>query len=449
MPLRILLIDDDDLVRQVLQERLVQEGHEVSTAATGVSGLAQLKTSVFDAALLDIHMPDMTGIEILEEMKRVDPGIDAIMMTGFPQMETAIQALRLGAYDYLTKPMDWIPLKRVLERIVERRYLQAEVTNLRQRLAESPPIGELVGASPGMQQLRDLIARVAPSDSAVLIEGESGTGKELAAFAVHRLSGRSKGPFVPVNCAAVPTELMESEIFGHVKGAFSGATMDSRGLFRSADGGTIFLDEIGDLPTQMQPKLLRVLQEKEVRPVGGSQVYHVDVRVVAATNQKLADAVKSGNFRQDLFFRLNVVRIETPALRTIRQDIAPLAMSFVRKLNRRFGRRVLGIEPDALASLISYDFPGNVRELENLIERAYALGADGQIRMADLPPLSASSQVFSPPAPANSTRNLDDLERDLIVETLRAHQDDKAKVAEALGMSERTLYRRLKKHDLA
>ena len=447
-PLRILLIDDDHLVREVLREHLVQEGYEVCTAESGQDAMAQLETGIFDAALLDLYLQDMTGIQILETMKRRDPDIDAIMMTGSPEMETAIQALRLGAYDYLIKPVDLVALKLLLQRIVERRYLKSEVSTLRTRLGETPPPGELIGVSPRMQQLKDIIAKVAPSDSAILVEGESGTGKELVASAIHRLSGRNKGPFVPVNCAAIPAELMESEIFGHVKGAFSSATADSRGLFRSADGGTLFLDEIGDLPLLMQPKLLRVLQEREVRPVGSSQVHHVDVRLVAATNQNLEKLVQAGKFRQDLFFRLNVVRIETLPLRDIREDIAPLAMNFIRKLNRRFGRRVQSIAPDAIAALSSYEFPGNVRELENIIERAFALGADDQITAADLPVLSSRASATPTAGTGGSARTLDGLERELIAETLRVHGNDRAKIAEVLGMSERTLYRRLKKHDL-
>jgi len=444
---RVLVIDDDDLVRQTLQEWLTQEGYDVRSAESGREGLAQLETGVFDAAMLDIHLPDMTGIQILEAMKGRDPEIDVVIMTGYPQLETAIQALRLGAYDYLTKPIEWVSLRLLLKRMIERRYLLGEVTTLRTRLSENPPIGELVGISPGMVQVKDVIAKVAPTDSVILIEGESGTGKELVAYAIHRLSGRSKGPFVPINCAAIPSELMESEIFGHVKGAFSSATADSRGLFRSADGGTLFLDEIGDLPLQLQPKLLRVLQEKEVRPVGSSQIHRVDVRLVAATNQNLERLVQAGKFRQDLYFRLNVVRIETPPLRGMKEDIVPLAMTVIRKLNRRFSRRVQSIAPDAIASLIAYDFPGNVRELENILERAYALGADSQITLGDLPALSKRAAAASPVSESPS-RTLDDMERDLIGETLRTHGSDKAKVAEALGMSERTLYRRLKKHGL-
>ena len=442
-PLKILIIEDDDEIRRLLEERLIRDGYEVRTAENGRAGLAQLQTTLFDAALIDIDLPDMTGIDVLEDLKRRDQEIDVVMMTGFPEVETAVQALRLGAYDYLIKPLETISLQHSLKRIVERRYLRQEVTSLRTRLAEAPPLGELVGASRAMQQIKDVIAKVAPTDTAVLIQGESGTGKELVAGAIHRLSARSAGPFVAINCAAIPAELMESELFGHQKGAFSGASADSRGLFRSADGGTLFLDEVGELPMSMQPKLLRVLQEREVRPVGSGQVHRVDVRIVAATNQNLEAAVAAGKFRQDLFFRLNVVLIEPPPLRDMKEDIPALGMHFIRKLNRRFGRQVGSVAPDALAVLSAYRFPGNTRELENIIERAYALGANTQITIADLPVLAPG------PAPGAEPRTLEDLERELVTATLRAHGNDKAKTAEVLGLSERTLYRRLKKLGLS
>jgi DNA-binding NtrC family response regulator len=438
--LKILLIEDDEQIRDFLQIRLTQAGYELRSAGDGQTGLDLLKTGMFDVALLDIHLPDMTGIEILDAVKRHDPGIDALMMTGFPEVETAVQALRLGAYDYLIKPLQWHSLQHSLKRVAEHRYLQSEVTSLRTRLAETPPAGQLIGSSAPVQALNELIAKVAPTDTAVLVQGESGTGKELIAASVHRLSARNAGPFIPINCSAIPSELVESELFGYRKGAFSGASADSRGLFRSADGGTLFLDEIGELPMSLQPKLLRVLQEREVRPVGGTEVHHIDVRIVAATNQNLDEAVRQGKFRQDLFFRLNVVRIEPPPLRKMKQDIPALVMHFIRLLNRRFGRQIAGISPDAMSALMAYDFPGNVRELENIIERAYALGATSQINIKDLPALRSVS-----PSTSNTPSSLEDLERELIRATMEAHNNDKGKTADALGLSQRTLYRRLKK----
>jgi len=446
---RILLIEDDAQICAMMKQQLAREGYEIVTAENGTAGLKLLKSHVFDAALIDINLPDVAGIDVLEELRRNDPGIDAVMMTGYPQVETAVQALRLGAYDYLIKPFDWVALRHLLKRIVERRYLRAELASLRTRLSEQPAAGELIGSSPRMQQFREMIAKVAPTDSVVLIEGESGTGKELIAGAIHRLSTHSNGPFVPVNCAAIPAELMESELFGHVKGAFSGAYGDSRGLFRAAESGTIFLDEVGDLPLQMQPKLLRVLQEKEVRPVGSPQVHRVNTRVIASTNQRLEAAVRSGKFREDLFFRLNVVRIEPPPLREIREDIPRLSTHIMRMLNRRFGRQVQSIAPEALAALSQYPFPGNVRELENILERAYALGANRQITVVDLPSLAAHSHAAQCPSGSSHLPTLQDGERQLIAETLRACGNDRGMAARSLALSERTLYRRLKRLGLS
>jgi DNA-binding NtrC family response regulator len=437
-PLKILVIEDDAQVRQFLTERLAREGYEVQAAANGQAGLQLSEAYIFETALIDIQLGDMTGIEVLEAIKRRDTDVDIVIMTGNPEVDTAVQALRLGAYDYLVKPLQWTELKFLLDRIVERRYLRAEVTSLRTRLGETASSGELIGASPLLEKVRDTITKVAPTDTIVLIQGESGTGKERVASAIHQLSLRNKGPFVPINCAAIPSELIESELFGHQKGAFSGATTDSRGLFRSAEKGTLLLDEVGELPLQLQPKLLRVLQEKEVRPVGGSQVHKVDVRVIAATNQNLEAAVQAGKFRQDLFFRLNVVRIEPPPLRKMKETIPALVMHFIRTLNHRFARQVLSVTPEAMSALRAYDFPGNVRELQNILERAYALGANGQIGAADLPSLGTHTAH-------SQTRTLEDLERELISETLHLHGGDKEKTAGALEMSQRTLYRRLRK----
>ena len=443
---RILLIDDDQDACHVLQEQLESAGYEVRKANNGKSAMDLVQQEVFDTALFGVHLPDMTGIQVLDELKRRDPDIDAVMMTGYPQVESAMEALRLGAYDYLTKPVSPVSLDRLLQRVVERRYLRDEVVKLRRRLEQIPGPGEFIGMSCGIQQLRNLIAKVAPTDSAVLIEGERGTGKELIAYTVHSLSIRKKKPFIPVNCRAIPAELMESEIFGRVKGAFSSATSDSRGLLRSAEGGTLFLEEIADLHMALQPKLLRMLQEREPRPIGSSQVQPTDVRIIAATNQNLKAAVQAGKFRQDLYTRLNVVRLEAPPLRSIKEDIPLIAMHCIRKLNRRFGRSVRNIAPAAMAPLMAYDFPGNVRELENLIERAYTLGAENEITLADLPTISSTSTVLT--AAAGPRPTLDDFERELVAITLRTHHFDKSKAAEALGMSERTLYRRLKKHGI-
>src|SRR5437016_12350215 len=319
-----------------------------------------------------------------------------------------------------------------------------EVQSLRARLGEELTVNELVGNAPPMQRVNEIIGKVATTDAPVLIEGESGTGKELIAAAIHRLSGRAKGPFIPVNCSAIPENLLESEFFGHVRGAFSDAVSDALGLFRSAHEGTIFLDEIAELSPGLQVKLLRVLQEMQVRPVGSTKAHPVDVRVIAATNRDLDRSIADGRFRQDLYYRLNVVRVSLPQLRTRREDIPALVNHFLRRYNRRFRRDVKGITQDARVALAAYDFPGNVRELENVIERAFAMGAREQITLSDLPVLGTAS-VPAVAAPASgSVPRLADVEKDLILRALAFYKDDKEAAASALGISRRTSYRRLK-----
>ena len=335
-----------------------------------------------------------------------------------------------------------------MARVTERRFLKGEVQSLRARLGEELSVNELVGNAPPMQRVKEIISKVATTDSPVLIEGESGTGKELVAAAIHRLSGRAKGPFIPVNCSAIPEDLLESEFFGHVRGAFSGAVSDALGLFRGANEGTIFLDEIAELSPGLQVKLLRVLQEMQVRPVGSSKAHPVDVRVIAATNRDLDRTIADGRFRQDLYYRLNVVRVSLPPLRTRREDIPALVNHFLRRYNRRFRRDVKGITQDALGALGAYDFPGNVRELENVIERAFAMGAREQITLSDLPVLGTAS-VPAVAAPASgSVPRLADVEKDLILRALAFYKDDKEAAASALGISRRTIYRRLKEYGM-
>jgi DNA-binding NtrC family response regulator len=360
-----------------------------------------------------------------------------------------VQALKEGAYDYLSKPLILDELRHLMARLMERRFLRGEVHQLRARLGEELSVTELIGSSQPMAKVKDIIGKVAVTDSPVLIEGESGTGKELVAAAIHRLSSRTKRPFIPVNCSAIPQDLLESEFFGHIRGAFSGAVADALGLFRGADEGTIFLDEIAELSPSLQVKLLRVLQEMQVRPVGSTKAFPVDVRVIAATNRDLERAMTEGSFRQDLFYRLNVVRILLPPLRDRRDDIQALVSHFLRRFNRRFHRDVRGVSPEALAVLSAYSFPGNVRELENLIERAYAMGAREQIALGDLPTLGRSP-IVTPTASSSSgstaVPTLAEVERELILKALAVFKDDKEAAARALGISRRTIYRRLKEY---
>src|SRR5438552_2920359 len=442
---RVLIVDDETSILMLLKEALTTWGYQVATASTATDALAVVRTQVFDAAITDIRMPDMSGLELLKQLKAHDESIEVVIMTGYPTIASAVEALKEGAYDYLSKPLILDELKHLMQRLMERRFLRGEVHTLRARLGEELTVNELIGASGAMQRVKEIIAKVAVTDSPVLVEGESGTGKELVAAAIHRLSCRAKGPFIPVNCSAIPAELLESEFFGHVRGAFSGAVADALGLFRGANEGTIFLDEIAELPPSLQVKLLRVLQEMQVRPVGSTKAYPVDVRVIAATNRNLEEAMLQNAFRQDLFYRLNVIRIVLPPLRERREDVAALVNHFLRRFNRRFHRDLSGITPDALAALTAFDFPGNVRELENLIERAFAMGAREQITLADLPSLTVRAAGL----PAISDRSLPTLaevEKDLILRALALLDNDKEEAARALGISRRTIYRRLKEY---
>ena len=445
---RVLVVDDDPDIRGLLADALAQWGYEIVPAADGVEAVALVQHRLFDAALVDIWMPGMDGLQLLEQIKHHDPTIEVVMMTGDPMVTTAVQALKSGAYDYLVKPLNLDELQHLMSQVVEKRFLSRELSALRRELGEQLTVKELVGASPAMLQIKDVIARVADSDSPVLIEGESGTGKELVAAAIHRASSRARKPFVPVNCSAIPDELMESEFFGHVRGAFSGAVADALGLVRSAHGGSLFLDEVAELTPALQAKLLRVLQEKEIRPVGSTKTHSVDIRVIAATNRDLEAAIAHGDFRQDLFYRLNVVRVTMPPLRERLGEIPALVTCFIRQLNERFHRDVTGITREALARLMAYDFPGNVRELENFLERAYAFGARGEITLADLPALGPGSPPAATAAapPEEPIPTLDEAEHALIVRALARFRNNKDETARALGLTIRTLYRRLKRY---
>jgi DNA-binding NtrC family response regulator len=444
---KILVVDDEPALLALLQDALSEWGYHVRYASTGAEAIEMLRSELFDAALIDIRMPDMTGLDLLREIKRQDSSAEVVMMTGYPAISSAIEALREGAYDYLSKPLILEELRHLMARLVERRFLRGEVSLLRVRLGEELTLHELVGDSPSMRRLKEIIAKVASTDSPVLIEGESGTGKELVAAAIHRLSPRARGPFIPVNCSAIPADLIESEFFGHVRGAFTGAVSDSSGLFRSANAGSLFLDEIAELPTALQAKLLRVLQDMEVRPVGSSKATPVDVRVIAATNRNLEQAMAQGVLRQDLYYRLDVVRVSLPPLRERREDVPALVHHFIRRFNARLRRSVRSISPEALAALVAHDFPGNVRELENIIERAFAMGARDQITLADLPTLSRGPVLAM--TDEGSLPKLEQVERELILKALAVFNDDKAAAAHALGISRRTIYRRLREYGVA
>ena len=445
---KVLIVDDEHSILMLLQEALTKWGYQVAGASTGAEALEAVRGGLFDAAIMDVRMPDMSGIDLLRAVKAHDDSIEVVIMTGYPTISSAVEALKDGAYDYLSKPLILDELRHLMSRLMERRFLRGEVHSLRARLGEELTVNELIGNSPPMQQVKDIIGKVAVTDSPVLIEGESGTGKELVAAAIHRLSDRAKMPFIPVNCSAIPADLLESEFFGHVRGAFSGAVADALGLFRGANQGTIFLDEIAELPPALQVKLLRVLQEMQVRPVGSTKAYPVDVRVIAATNRNLEQAMTEGSFRQDLFYRLNVVRISLPPLRERRDDVPALVNHFLRRFNRRFRRDVRGIAAEALSALQAYEFPGNVRELENTVERAYAMGAREQINLSDLSILGRPSSVIPAATTAKPIPTLGEVEKELILKALGVFKNDKEAAARALGISRRTIYRRLKEYGM-
>jgi DNA-binding NtrC family response regulator len=446
---RILVVDDEPNARTALAELLRDEGYAVETAADGFKALPKLEEFSPDLLLTDLRMPGLNGIELLRKARAVDPDIAAVLMTAHGEIETAVAAMREGAEDYLTKPLVFDELKIVLERALERRRLRREAGVLRERLSKRHRLDAVVGSSPLMQKVFDTVLQIAPSRATVLIEGESGTGKELVAAAIHEHSPRASHPFIKLHCAALAETLLESELFGHEKGAFTGALARRDGRFQQADGGTLFLDEIGDISPGVQVKLLRFLQEREFERVGGNQTVKVDVRVVAATNRDLKQRVKDGAFREDLYYRLNVVSIEMPPLRARTGDIPLLAMHFLRKFAEENGKSITGFTDDALAALVHYRWPGNVRELENAVERAVVVCRREQIRPEDLVPTimtadpAAPSGDLLPPIPGSS---MADLERYAILKTLEHVGGSTSRAAELLGISARTIQYRLREY---
>ena len=386
----ILVVDDDDLLRDTVLNNLRMAGYEAEGAATGETAAMLCRDKVFDVAIIDLNLPGMDGLATLKTLKDIRPDICVIIMTGFGTIPSAIAAMRLGASDYVTKPVSFDDLDARLRRCAEASALRRENVRLRDLLKEKYRFDNLVGKSEAMQEVFRIIEKVSRNKSTVLVLGKSGTGKEMVARAIHFNGPWSQGPFVAVDCAAISSSVIESELFGHVKGAFTGALAAKDGLFRSARGGTIFLDEIGDLPLDVQTKFLRALQEREVRPVGSDRSYPVDVRVIAASNRDLEDSVKKGEFREDLYYRLNVVTIKIPELARRRDDIPLLAAHFLQKHGKG---KIVRIAPGAMEAMMAYDWPGNVRELENAIERAVALGTVGEIKLADLPETIRASRI--------------------------------------------------------
>ncbi|MCR5563848.1 MAG: sigma-54 dependent transcriptional regulator [Desulfovibrio sp.] len=460
---RILVVEDDAAHRAMLKTILGSWGHAVLTVEDGDEAVAMVRDQAFDVVLSDVRMARVDGIHALEEILNYNPALPVVLMTAYSSVDTAVKALRLGAADYLVKPLDFDALKETLKRVMAQAGVGIGDSGLRRRLGEAlssedGEAGGMLGRSPAMCSVLDTIRTVAPTEATVLITGESGTGKELAARALHGQSGRARKSMVTVNCAALAESLLESELFGHEKGAFTGADKRRDGRFVQADGGTLFLDEIGEMPLPLQAKLLRALQQGEVQRVGSDVPVTVDVRVIAATNRDLARESSEGRFRQDLFFRLNVINIEMPPLRARPEDIPLLAMRFLGRFAEKNRKAVRGFTPRAMDALIRYPWPGNVRELENAVERAVILAAGEMIDLAQLPAAVEASSV--PPddetKPAEDKAGalglngltLDRVERLAIEETLRETEGNKSAAARRLGITRATLHSKLKKYDI-
>ena len=448
LPGKILIVDDDRALCELLEEDLSRRGHQVLTSLKVVEARELLHQHEVDIVLTDLNMPEISGIDFCAELHDNRPDLPVVIMTAFGSLETAIAALRAGAYDFVTKPVDLDLLSISLGRALQHRHLQEKVRLLKDQVRRQRSDDEMLGESPLFQNIKQQIMRIADLDTSVLIAGESGTGKELVARALHHQSQRSDGPFIAINCAALPENLLESELFGHVKGAFTDAREQRKGLFVEATGGTLLLDEIADLPLALQPKLLRVLEDHKVRPLGGSSEIDCDVRVLAATHRDLEEAVAAGRFRSDLFYRLNVIQLELPPLRDRGNDILLLALQFIKQLSQRFNKSVVGLAQPAAACLLAYHWPGNVRELRNVIERALALTLHDQLTIEDFP-----EQVKRPngaaPLPASlvdpgTILPLAEMESRYIHQVVEQLEGNQTLAARLLGVDRKTLYRKLK-----
>jgi two-component system response regulator HydG len=446
----LLVADDDPGLRESLQRTLQREGYRVVLASDGHAALERLQAGGIDLVLTDLKMPGLTGIEVLRAVKGLAPDVDVILLTAFGTVEEAVSAMKEGAYDFITKPFRGEQLRKVVVKALERRALIKQNRALQQELEALRGRGQVIGGSPAFRRMMTLVAQVADSSATVLIQGESGSGKELVASAIHERSPRRSGPFVPVNCAALPETLLESELFGYERGAFTGAAGRKEGRFELADGGTLFLDEVADLSPVTQPKILRVLQEGEFERLGGTKTIRVDVRIVAATNQDLANMVREKRFREDLYYRLNVITVTVPPLRERREDIRLLAQHFVRVYAAKNNRRLDGLTDDAIRRLEAYQWPGNVRELENVIERGVVLARGALIDVADLPEeIAGATPLPEGVLPVRIGTPLAEAEQRLIEETLRAMKGNRKLTARVLGIDPKTLYRKLGRHDEA
>ena len=436
----LLVVDDDDEFRDTLVRRYTRCGFRVSDASCGDEAIDMVQRRDFDVAVFDMMMPGLSGLELLEKFKETQVECEVILLTGKGSIDTAVQAMKAGAFDYLQKPFPLQDLETVIRRAKERRALRKENQQLKALLERNQPQSNMVGQSPAMREVYRLIERAGPSDKAILIQGESGTGKELVAQALHRQSQRSRKPLVVINCAALPETLLESELFGHEKGSFTGAVGTKQGLFEVADGGALFIDEIGEMPGSLQAKLLRVLEDGSMRRVGSIKERKVNVRILAATNRNLADEVREGKFREDLFYRINVMSLELPPI-SERQGDLPLLVS-------HFLGEGWEIEDDAMRALERYDWPGNVRQLINAIERGKIMAEGNVVRLRDLPREIMNRSSTDSPSILADTDDLSSIERAKVIEVLRRESGNKTRAAKTLGIDRRKLYRLVEKYDI-
>jgi two-component system response regulator HydG len=450
MKAKILVVDDEAAHRQMIEAVLGAEGYEIQQAADGQAALTAIEERFYDLVVMDIRMPEMGGIEALKEIKAISPAIPIIIMTAYASVGTAVEALKAGAYDYLTKPLDIEELKILVAKALRFHQLEQDNIYFKERLNDRFDFSNILGRSPAMKQLFETMALVAPSEATVLIVGESGTGKELIANAVHQNSPRKDRPLIKVNCAALPETLLESELFGHEKGAFTGAIARKQGRFQLAHRSSIFLDEIAEMAPATQAKILRVLQEREFEPVGSSQTIKVDCRVIAATNKNLEEQIHAGRFREDLYYRINVVLLPVPALRERREDIPLLADFFLKQYAEKNQRAIEGFTPRAVDLLMRYDWPGNVRELENVVERAVIMSRGEMITPLEFPAdlQKLDTELAAVPVEVTPGRSLKEVEKALILQTLEQTGGNRTHAAKILGISRRTLQLKLKEYGI-
>lgn len=437
---RILIVDDDRGHRETLKALLSEWKYTTVAAADGESAVTLAKETPFDLILMDVRMRGVTGIEAMAEIKGYNPAIPVLIMTAYSDVQNAVVSIKAGAYDYLTKPLDFDELKLTIERALDHAAAKTENVKLKNILSSSFDFQGVIGQSPAMKKILEMLANIAPAEATVLITGESGTGKEIAANMIHANSHRRNGPFITINCAALSENLLESELFGHEKGAFTGAERNRDGRFQAANRGTIFLDEVGEVPLAMQAKLLRAIQEREIQKVGSDEVKKVDVRIVAATNRDLKQDADDGRFRQDLYYRLNVVTVKLPPLRERREDIPALASHFLKTFAAKNSKKIKGFTPRALDRLLKYSWPGNIRELENTVERAVVLLMGEYISERELPPTLLEDTEPEPHLKTGLTNmTLEEIERIVILETLETTEGNKSEAARRLGITRKTL----------